>query len=257
MSDPPPPPPPPPSSAPPPSAPEAGLGAVADAFENAVAPAAHKPRTLAALLTVAAPGMGHVFLEVEGPRKTRAFVLLAATVAAVVLSCFVWFPLAVAVYLGAVALAFRDLRGDLPDAPFSDLGRELSWRLVIGAGVLLAVALLLPWYRESVGGVTIAVSGRSALSVIDRVLAVIAIGSAVLGAAGLSQRVPQRVRGPLGIVVAVAGAIALALVVFRLIFTPPTDLELGIERSFGLLLAFAAAVLLAGGGAGAARLRAQ
>lgn len=238
-------PPPPPSSAPPPSAPEQGLEAVADAFENVVAPAAHKPGTLAALLTVAAPGMGHVFLEV---RRTQAFALLAATVAAVFLSCFVSFPIAVLVYLAAMAFGVVDLRAELPGTPFADLGARLSWTLVAGGGFVLAVAVLLPWYRESAGGVSVSVTGRQALSVIDWVLLLIGIGSVVLGAVNLSGTSLPRAAG---LVVAVVGFLALALVLFRLLFTP-AGLQLGVERSFGLLLAFAAAVLLAGGAAGTA-----
>ena len=245
--------PPPSPSAAPPSAPEQGLEAVADAFENVVAPAAHKPGSLAALLTVAAPGMGHVFLEVEGARRARAFGLLVATIAAVVLSCFVSFPIAAVVYLAALVLAFADLREQLPATPFSDLGAKLSWRLVVGGGVLLVVSLLLPWYRESVGGVAVAVTGRSALSLIDWVLAVIGIAAALAGGVRLTQGTAQRpAAGNLvSRIVTVAGVIALALVLFRLLFTPG-GVHLGIERSFGLLLAFAASVLLAGGAAGAA-----
>ena len=218
---------------------------MADAFENVVAPAAHKPGTLAALLTVAAPGMGHVFLEV---RRTLAFGLLGATVAAVFLSCFVSFPIAAVVYLAAVAVGLSDLRGEIPDAPFADLGARLSWTLVAGAGFVLAVAVLLPWYRDSAGGVSISATGRQALSVIDWLLLVIGVGSVIVGAVSLSGTSLPRAAG---MVVAGAGVLALALVLFRMLFTP-AGLQFGVERSFGVLLAFAAAVLLTGGAAGAA-----
>lgn len=224
-------PPPPPSSAPPTAGPEQS--------------AAQKPGTLAGLLTVAAPGMGHVFLEV---RRAQAFALLAATTAAVLLSCFVSFPIAVVVYLAAAAVGLSDLRAEIPRTPFADLGATLSWRLVAGGGFLLAVAVLLPWYRDSAGGVSVSATGRQALSVIDWLLLVIGICSVVVGAVSLSGTSLPRAAA---MVVAVAGLLALALVLFRLLFTP-AGLQLGVERSFGLLLAFVAAVLLAGGAAGAA-----
>lgn len=241
--------------------PEDALESVSDAFENAAASMAHKPGSLAALLTVAAPGMGHVYL---GVKRTTAYILLAATVAAVILSCFISFPIALLVYLAALAFAFVDLREALapmqqsrassgPLGMFSDLGRGLSWRLVIVGGALLALSLLLPWYRQAIGGVSVTISGFDALKLIDLILLVIGAGSAVLGVMNLNQGTDQRpVAGQIGTLVAAAGALAFVLVLFRLLFVPDGGLELGIERSFGILLAFASSVLLAGGAAGAA-----
>ena len=247
-----------------PKSPEEALESVADAFDDAAASMAHKPRSLAALLTVAAPGMGHVFLGVEGARRTKALGLLAATVAAVVLSCFVSFPLALVVYLVALAVAFVDLREELaplqqsrassgPLGVFSDLGSGLSWRLVVLGGALLALSLLLPWYRQAAGGISVTISGFDALTLIDLVLLVVGAASAVIGVLTLNQGSARRpVSGTAGTLVAAAGAVAFVLVVFRLLVVPMGGLELDIERSFGLLLAFASSVLLAGGAAGAA-----
>jgi hypothetical protein len=244
--------------------PEDALESVSDAFENAAASMAHKPGSLAALLTVAAPGMGHVYLGVEGAKRTKAFILLGATVAAIVLSCFISFPIALLVYLAALVFAFMDLKDELapmqqsrassgPLGMFGDLGAGLSWRLVVVGGALLALSLLLPWYRQGAGGVSVTVSGFDVLKLIDLILLVIGAGSAVLGVLNLNQGTAQRpVSGQLATIVAAAGAIAFVLVVFRLLVVPDGGLEFGIERSFGLLLAFASSVLLAGGAAGAA-----
>ena len=257
------------SAAPPrePKGPEEALESVSDAFESTAASLAHKPASLAALLTVAAPGMGHVSLGVEGPKKTTAFILLGATIAVVVLSCFISWPLALVVYLAALAFALFDLKDELapmresrtsggPLGSFADLGSALSWRLVVGGGALLALSLLLPWYRVSLGGVALTISGFDVMSLIDLVLFVIGAGAAVLGAVSLTQGTGQRpAAGQAATIVAAAASVALGLVVFRLLFVPDAGLELGIERSFGGLLAFASAVLLAGGAAGAASAR--
>jgi hypothetical protein len=247
--------------------PEDALERASDAFENAAASLAHKPLSLAALLTVAAPGMGHVYLGVEGAKKTMAFILLGATLAAVVLSCFISWPIGLLVYLAALAFAMFDLKDELaplqqqrasggPLAMFSDLGSALAWRIVAVAGVLLVVSLFLPWYRLStdsaIGDITLTVSAWDAFKLIDLVLLVIGIGATVLGVINLQQGTSSRpVAGQLGTIVAAAGAIAFLLVAFRLILMPG-GLEFGVERSFGALLAFGASVLLAGGAAGAA-----
>jgi hypothetical protein len=248
--------------------PEDALEKASDAFENAAASLAHKPLSVAALLTVAAPGMGHVYLGVSGGKRTTAFILLAATLAAVIVSGFVYWPLGLLIYLVALTFAMLNLSDELaplkqqratggPLATFSDLGSALAWRLVALGGALLAVSLFLPWYRLStdsvIGEVTLTLSAFDSFKLIDLILLVIGAGATALAILNIQQGTANRpVAGQLATIVAAAGAAALLLVLFRLLFVPDNGFEFGIERSFGALLAFASSVLLAGGAAGAA-----
>lgn len=244
--------------------PEDALEKASDAFDNAAASLAHKPLSLAALLSVAAPGTGHLYLGVAGVKRTMAFVLLGATIVAVVLAGFVSWPIGLLVYVAAMAFALFDLKDELapaseqrtaggPLAVFSDLGSGLSWRLVAASGVLLAVSLFLPWYRISIEGFTATASAFDAFSLIDLILLVIGAGAAVLGVINIQQSTPGRpVANQLGTILAAAAALAFVLVVFRLLIVPDGGLEFDIERGFGALLAFASSVLLLGGAAGAA-----
>lgn len=243
------------------SGPEDALEKASDAFDNAAASLSHKPLSLAALLSVAVPGTGHLYL---GVKQTLAYILLAATAAAFVLSAFISWPIGLLVYLAAMAFALFDLKDELapasqqrtsggPLAMFSDLGSGLSWRLVAVSGALLAISLFLPWYRISVEGFSATASGFDAFSIIDLVLLVIGAGAAVLGVINVQQGTPGRpVSGQLATIVAAAAAAAFVLVVFRLLIVPDGGLEFDIERSFGALLAFASSVILLGGAAGAA-----
>jgi hypothetical protein len=104
-----------------------------------------------------------------------------------------------------------------------------------GAGALLAVVLFLPWYGVDVGmDMNATADAWKAFGGVDLVLFAIAIAAIVTPA----------VRGwPRGTVVACLGALAVALVVARII-DPPHGLGLRYGAPLGLL---AAAGVLAGG----------
>ncbi len=243
--------------------PEDALEKAADFLDDTAASMAHKPLSLAALLTVALPGFGHLYLGGDGSRRTKGFVLLAATVVAANVSSWVSWPIGLLIYLAALAFALMDLRGDLapmqeqragggPLAMFSDLGSALSWVLVLVAGPLLAVSLVLPWYRVSVAGFSGSSSGFEVFSLIDIILVVIGLGAMVVALMNVRSGTPKRpVAGQMAVLVAAAAGLALLLVAFRLLITPD-GLELELERSFGGHLAFISTVLLLGGAAGAA-----
>jgi hypothetical protein len=244
--------------------PEDALEKASDALDNAAASMAHKPLSLAALLSVAVPGTGHLYLGAQGAKQTMAYILVGASVVALVLSAFISWPIGLLVYLAAAGFALFDLKDELspaaeqrtaggPLAFFSDLGSALSWRLVTVAGVLLAISVFLPWYRVSVEGFTATTSGWDQLELIRFILLAVGIGGAVLGVLNIQQGTPGRpVGGQMGTIIAAAAAVAFVCVVFRLLIVPGGGLEFSIERSFGALLAFASSVLLVGGAAGAA-----
>jgi hypothetical protein len=129
---------------------------------------------------------------------------------------------------------------------------SLRWlkpgELIAGAaGVLLLVALFLPWYSIAVelggaGRLEARISGWQALSVIDVLLAIAALcGIALL----VSQATMRRPGVPvaLSVVASVLGIVATLLVLFRLVDAPgPAD------RAIGIWLALLGAAGVGAGG---------
>ena len=121
------------------------------------------------------------------------------------------------------------------------------------SGVVLLIALFLPWYGVdvSVGGFSASesVNAWEALDFVDILLfliALVAIGVPVAKATG---NMPDDVPGPM--VVLAAGGLAVLLVVFRLIDLPTPDVEAsGIDfgRKFGIFLGLIAAAGVTYGG---------
>jgi hypothetical protein len=120
------------------------------------------------------------------------------------------------------------------------------------SGVVLLIALFLPWYGVDVdfAGVTGSASASAweALGFIDILLflaALVAIGVPVAKATG---SLPDDVPGPL--LVLVAGGVAVLLVLFRIIDLPTPDFGGGVDfsREWGIFLGLIAAVGVAYGG---------
>jgi hypothetical protein len=120
------------------------------------------------------------------------------------------------------------------------------------SGVVLLVALFLPWYGVDVefAGVTGSASASAweALEFVDILLflmALVAIGVPVAKATG---SLPDDVPGPL--LVLGAGGLAVLLVLFRIIDLPTPDLGGGIDfsRKWGIFLGLIAAIGVAYGG---------
>lgn len=121
------------------------------------------------------------------------------------------------------------------------------------SGVVLLIALFLPWYGVDVdvGGFSASESGNAweALGFIDILLfliALVAIGVPVAKAAGA---LPDDLPGPL--LVLAAGGLAVLLVLFRLIDLPTLDVStegVDFSRKFGIFLGLIAAVGVAYGG---------
>lgn len=245
--------------------PEDALEKASDFLDNAAASMAHKPLSLAALLTVALPGFGHLYLGGEGSRRTKGIALLVVTVVAANVASWISWPIGLLIYLGALAFALFDLRQEMapmqqqrtsggPLAMFSDLGTALSWRIAAVAGVLLILSLVLPWYRIDAGPFTASGNAFESFKLIDLILLVIggiAIAAAVMNLGGGTEK--RQVSGQLAVIVAALGALAFVLVVFRLLLDPVPGIGMfDVERSFGAQLAFISTVLLLGGAAGAA-----
>jgi hypothetical protein len=215
---------------------------------------------LAALLSLVAPGSGHLYLGLGGRQRSVAFGLLAATALAVVLAYFSLglFVVGFLIWLGAALYALYDLRAGLSNIREAQLSAQLVGWILVAAGAALMISLLLPWYHVSIdargfGGASGNASGFEALSVID--IACLAIGATALvsGLAALG-------RGPISsdelpaimpLVVAIGGLVALVMIVYRMFVDgvpgfggPVAGVDLSIGRAPGILLACAAAIAI-------------
>ncbi len=248
-------------------------------------PAASRRRSpaIAALLTVVAPGSGHVYLGAAG-RTPLAAGLLAATVAAYVIAyfSFVSFLVGAVVWAAAAIFALFDLRTDLAPAGRADAAREADaageadaaattatpaqiGAVLLGGGLVLVLSLLLPWYHvsfdiEGFGTSSGNGSGFEALSVLDLVLLVIGAAAALAGAAALGLGPLRRDALPawLPLATAVAGTVAVVCVAYRLLVDPienpigsvgfTRSVDFSVGRAPGILLAGAASLSIAAAG---------
>jgi len=120
-------------------------------------------------------------------------------------------------------------------------------------GLLLFLFMFLKWYGVEADGVEL-VAGNAweSFSFIDLLLflaAAIAVAVAALRAAGKLPALPI----PAGQIVAIAGAVAVVLVLFRLILTPGggeevAGVEFDITRKLGVFLGLLASAAIAFGG---------
>lgn len=122
------------------------------------------------------------------------------------------------------------------------------------SGVALIIVMFLPWYGVEVSGFSDDASAWKAMGFIDILLfliALVAIGVAAARAAGV---MPPNLPAPPGQIVAAAGALALVLVIFRIIDIPHEDVpsafedEVDFSRKIGAFLGLIAAGGIAFGG---------
>jgi TM2 domain-containing membrane protein YozV len=189
-----------------------------------------KSPELATILSAVIPGSGHFYM---GSKNTGlAAGLLVATVAALVLSWmnFLLFIVGFVIWLAAAAFALNDLRGGVRGLENTTLPKNVIAILLIGAGALLIISMLLPYYHlkfsANAGGQSFSqggnASGFQSFQIIDIILLIVGIASILAGAAALglgpisSGELPRW----LPTAVAVGGAIAVLLILFRMFVRP-------------------------------------
>ena len=128
--------------------------------------------------------------------------------------------------------------------------------IAAAGGVALLIVMFLPWYGVDVevGGFSASESANAweALGFIDILLFLCAVAAIGLVAARASGNLPEDVPWP--VLLVGAGALALLLVLFRLLDIPAPDVPAVAEssvdfgREFGLFLALIAAAAIAYGG---------
>ena len=227
---------------------------------------------LATILSAVVPGSGHFYMGTN--KVPLAAGLIIATIAAVVIShiSFLMFIIGFVVWLGAAAFALTDLRGGVRGIEDTVLPKNVVGILLIGAGALLIISLLLPYYRVSVEvsgfGQTFSQSGSAsgfdAFELIDIILLVIGIASVLGGAASLGLGPVTSAELPrwLPTAVAVGGAIATVLILFRMFVDPApgipgggagVEADVNVGRAFGIWIGLWSALILVLANAGLLR----
>jgi hypothetical protein len=120
-------------------------------------------------------------------------------------------------------------------------------------GVVLLIALFLPWYGVSVdipglGSASESGSGWEVLGFIDILLFLIAVAAIAVVAARAAGALPAEVPGAL--VLLAAGALGVLLVLYRIIDIPAGDVpdEVDLSRKIGIFIALAGAAAITYGG---------
>jgi len=109
--------------------------------------------------------------------------------------------------------------------------------LAVAGGIALIVSLLLPWYDGPAGPLT----GYEALTIVDVLLTLVALLAIALGVLQATQDTPSKPVAA-GVLSVVFGALAVLLVVFRLIDAPADGLEVRPSAWLGLVAAVAITV---------------
>ncbi len=109
--------------------------------------------------------------------------------------------------------------------------------LALAGGIALIVSLLLPWYDAPTEPLT----GYEALTIVDILLTLVALLAISLGVLQATQDTPAKPVAA-GVLSVVFGALAVLLVVFRLIDSPADGLEVRPAAWLGLLAALAITV---------------
>lgn len=140
-----------------------------------------------------------------------------------------------------------------------DTSRISFGEMIAGAsGLALFIILFFPWYGVSIQGAGSDFDGPDfsaweSFSFIDILLFLVAVTAVGLVAARALGAMPAGLPAPPGLIIAAAGALALLLVLFRLIDTPGEDfsgfgVEADITRKVGVFLGLLAAAGITFGG---------
>lgn len=215
-----------------------------------------KSPDLASVLSVVAPGSGHFYMG--SSKVPLAAGLLVATAVAAVLAymSFVLFLVGFVIWAAAAAFALTDLRGSVKGLENTALPPSIVAILMIAGGLLLVIAVFLPFYHVKVSAAGFSVSdsasGWDALEIIRFVLVGVGAGSVLAGAAALGLGPVSSGELPkwLPMAVAFGAAVATVCILFRMFVDgAPTGggasgADFTIGRGPGILLALDAALVL-------------
>jgi len=130
-----------------------------------------------------------------------------------------------------------------------DTSRLTTGDMIAGVGgIVLLISLFLPWYGASAGGFSVDGSGWEVLGFIDILLFLIAVATIAIVAARATARLPDEI--PAAVVLLAGGALAVLLVLYRIIDIPGGDVPDGVDfsRKIGIFIALISAAAVAYGG---------
>ena len=234
---------------------------------------------LAGLLSIAAPGSGHLYLK---QRPQIGYLLLAAFVVAIFVGWFVSWLIGLLIFVAAAAFALFDLRNDVKpaagrkEAALDAVDLPLAWRIVAAGGAATLIGLILPWYRIDAEvsfqgqsqGATTSGNGFEAFGLLDILLALVALVAVVVAVIHITQSSGARTSLPGMLPLVLAGLAALAWlgVVYRMLDVPGeldaasafdglggAEVDVTIGRGIGAWLDFAGTLAIAAGAYAASR----
>lgn len=131
-----------------------------------------------------------------------------------------------------------------------DMSRLSFGEMVAAAsGVALFIIMFLPWYGVDIGIGTDSLSAWSAFDFIDLLLFLVAVAAVAIPLARAYRALPRNLPLPPAQIVAVAGAMATLLVLFRIVELPFGDeAVVEISRKVGVFLGLIASLGIAFGG---------
>jgi hypothetical protein len=147
-----------------------------------------------------------------------------------------------------------------PPTNFDTTRVRFGEMIAAGSGLVLFLSLFLEWYSISGKGAfasraSVGRSGWESLGFIDILLFLIAVIAVAIAVLRAMNTMPRQLPASPGFILLVAGGIASLLVLFRLISTGDAGLPIGdasdfidVSRSFGVFVAFLAALGLTLGG---------
>jgi hypothetical protein len=216
-----------------------------------------KSPELATILSAVVPGSGHFYMGTN--KVPLAAGLLVATIVALVLSYmnFLLFVVGFVIWLAAAAFALTDLRGGVKGIEDTSLPRSMVGILMIGAGALLVISLFLPYYHLKVsaggfGSFSGNASGWQSFGIIDIILLIVGVAAIVAGAAslGLGPVTSAELPRQLPLAVAIGGAVATVLILFRMFIDPAPGVpggsgaDIDVGRAFGIWFGLWASLIL-------------
>lgn len=134
-------------------------------------------------------------------------------------------------------------------APVDMSGLSMGEKVAVASGLALCIFMLFPWYGVDLGYGTVNENAWSAFAFIDLLLFLVAAIAVAIPLARASEVLPANPTLPPAQLVTAAGALAVLLVLFRIVDLPvDRDAVIASGRKIGVFLGLLAATGIAFGG---------
>jgi hypothetical protein len=124
-----------------------------------------------------------------------------------------------------------------------DISRlSLGERIAGVSGLVLLIVLWFPWYEASLLGASESANAWEVFDVIDVILFLVAVIAMAIVAAKAAGALPADLPAPPGAIIGGVGALAVVLILYRLLDVPGPDVEgVDVSREIGVFLGLLAA----------------